>query len=138
MFTPTPREQFDRLQLAALAGLMCLGAAFVFSATMANEYSATLPWYSQSWVRQIVWYAIGIGAAAAVCVLDYNTLARWSFVAYWAAIFSLVAALADSDAGLSAQPAARLFWPGLHTLCFADSHAGGVATPAPTTVGRRI
>src|SRR5665647_2586622 len=76
MFTPTPREQFDRLQLAALAGLMCLGAAFVFSATMANEYSATLPWYSQSWVRQIVWYAMGIGAAAAVCVLDYNTLAR--------------------------------------------------------------
>jgi rod shape determining protein RodA len=89
----TPRESFDRLQIAALAGLMFLGAAFVFSATMANDFAATQPWYSQSWVRQIVWYAIGIGAAAAVCVLDYNTLARWSFVAYWAAIFCLVAVL---------------------------------------------
>jgi rod shape determining protein RodA len=89
----TPRASFDRLQIAALAGLMFLGAAFVFSATMANDFAATQPWYSQSWVRQIVWYAIGIGAAAAVCVLDYNTLARWSFVAYWAAIFCLVAVL---------------------------------------------
>src|ERR1035437_554139 len=52
--------------------------------------------------------------------------------------FVCAAALADPDAELPAQPAARLFWPGLHTLCFADSHAGGVATPAPTTVGRRI
>src|ERR1035437_9371281 len=94
MFTPTPREQFDRLQLTALAGVMGLGAAFGFSATMANEYSATLPWYSQSWVRQIVWHANGRGAAAAVCVEDYDTLARWACVAYWAAIFSLVAVLA--------------------------------------------
>jgi rod shape determining protein RodA len=88
-----PRESFDRLQIAALAGLMFLGAAFVFSATLANDSTATLPWFEQSWVRQIVWYALGLGAAAAVCLVDYHTLARWSLVAYWAMIICLVAVL---------------------------------------------
>ena len=85
--------KLDRLQLAALAGLMFIGTPFVFSATMANPALASLPWYEQSWVRQIVWYALGIGAGAALCLLDYHTLARWSFVAYWAAIFFLVVVL---------------------------------------------
>ncbi|HEX7570543.1 MAG TPA: FtsW/RodA/SpoVE family cell cycle protein [Verrucomicrobiae bacterium] len=89
----TPRESFDRLQIAALVGLMCIGAAFVFSATMVNDFAATLPWYDQSWVRQIVWYALGFGVAAALCVVDYHTLARWSFVAYWAMILCLIAVL---------------------------------------------
>jgi rod shape determining protein RodA len=88
-----PREKFDTLQLAALAGLMFLGAAFVFSATMVNDFAATQPWYMQSWVRQIVWYALGIGAGAALCIVDYHSLARWSFVAYWATIICLVAVL---------------------------------------------
>ena len=88
-----PKEPFDRLQIAALAGLMLVGAAFVFSATMVNDVAATLPWYDQSWVRQIVWYALGFGAAAALCLVDYHTLARWSFVAYWAMILCLVAVL---------------------------------------------
>src|ERR1035438_885894 len=87
------RRKLDRLQLAALAGLMCLGVAFVFSATMANQTASTLPWYDQSWVRQIVWYALGLGAGAALCLVDYHTLARWSLVAYWAAIFFLVIVL---------------------------------------------
>jgi rod shape determining protein RodA len=83
----------DRLQLAALAGLMLLGAAFVFSATMANPLEAEKPWFAQMWFHQVVWYALGIGAGAAVCLVDYHHLARWSFVAYWAAIFCLVAVL---------------------------------------------
>jgi rod shape determining protein RodA len=89
----TPRESFDRLQIAALVGLMFVGTAFVFSATMVNDFAAALPWYDQTWVRQIVWYALGFGVAAAMCVLDYHTLARWSFVAYWAMILCLVAVL---------------------------------------------
>jgi cell division protein FtsW (lipid II flippase) len=56
------RRQLDRLQLAALAALMFIGAAFVFSATMVNQ-SAALPWYDQIWIRQIIWYALGLGAA---------------------------------------------------------------------------
>ena len=82
-------ERFDRLQLAALAGLMLIGTLFVYSATMANPAMAALPWYDQAWLRQIVWYALGLGAGVALCVLDYHTLARWSFVAYWATIFFL-------------------------------------------------
>jgi rod shape determining protein RodA len=87
------QSRLDKLQLAALCGLMLLGAAFVFSATMATEAAAAAPWYSQGWVRQIFWYALGIAAAAGLCTLDYRTLARWSFVIYWLAIVLLVLVL---------------------------------------------
>ncbi|HXR45832.1 MAG TPA: FtsW/RodA/SpoVE family cell cycle protein [Candidatus Limnocylindrales bacterium] len=86
-------ERFDRLQLAALVGLMIIGTLFVYSATMANPVMASLPWYDQAWLRQLVWYALGFGAGAALCVLDYHTLARWSFVAYWVTIFFLIIVL---------------------------------------------
>ena len=88
-----PKESFDRLQIAALVGLMIVGTLFVFSATMANDSAATLAWYQQAWVRQLVWYALGLGAAGALCVVEYHTLARWSYVAYWAMILCLVAVL---------------------------------------------
>jgi rod shape determining protein RodA len=84
--------KLDRLQLLALAALMFIGAMFVYSATVHNA-PASLPWYDQSWVRQIIWYVLGLGVAAAMCVVDYHTLARWSFVAYWASMLTLVAVL---------------------------------------------
>jgi rod shape determining protein RodA len=87
------REGPDRLLLAAVGGLMLIGTAFVLSATTVNESAATLPWYAQSWVRQIVWYALGLGAAAVSCLFDYHRLARWSLVAYWVTIFFLVLVL---------------------------------------------
>jgi rod shape determining protein RodA len=87
------RRTLDRLQLVALAGLMFLGVAFVFSATTANQAASTLPWFDQTWVRQIIWYALGLGAGAALCLVDYHTLARWSLVVYWAALFFLVIVL---------------------------------------------
>jgi rod shape determining protein RodA len=87
------QNKLDRVQLIALAGLMFIGAAFVFSATMANESAAALPWFRQTWIHQVIWYALGLGAGAALCVVDYHTLARWSFVAYWAMILCLVAVL---------------------------------------------
>ena len=93
MFHQVPREKFDKLQLLALAGLMFLGTAFVYSATMANDAAGLLSWYQQAWVRQIFWYAVGGGAIVAICLVDYHTLARWSFVAYWAMILCLVAVL---------------------------------------------
>jgi rod shape determining protein RodA len=95
MVNPSINEsqpKLDRLQLAALIGLMFIGTMFVYSATMASV-AASLPWYSQSWVRQLVWYALGIGVGAALCVVDYHTLARWSFVVYWATILCLLAVL---------------------------------------------
>jgi rod shape determining protein RodA len=96
MMTPSFNEhqnKLDRLLLVALFGLMVIGTAFVFSATHANPAVMNLPWYDQSWVRQIVWYGLGIGAATALCIVDYHVLARWSFVAYWAMILCLVAVL---------------------------------------------
>ena len=39
----------DRLQLAAIFGLMIVGVAFVFSATMVNESAAALPLVKQLW-----------------------------------------------------------------------------------------
>src|ERR1035438_2802972 len=83
--------KLDRLQLIALAGLMLVGTAFVFSATMVSPVETEKIWFAQIWFRQVIWYGLGIGAAAAVCVLDYHTLARWSFVVYWAMIFCLIA-----------------------------------------------
>jgi len=93
MFHQLPREKFDKLQLLALAGLMLLGTAFVYSATMANDAAGLLSWYQQAWVRQIFWYALGAGLICAICLVDYHTLARWSFVAYWLMILCLVAVL---------------------------------------------
>ena len=86
-------SRFDRLQIAALAGLMILGAAFVYSASMASEASGVVPWYSQSWVRQILWYLMGIGAAVGICLLDYRTVSRWAMVFYWVSIIPLLAVL---------------------------------------------
>lgn len=82
---------FDKLQLLALAGLMFIGAAFVCSATIGRE--SALPWFDQTWIRQVVWYALGLGAGAAICLVDYHTLARWSNVAYGAMILCLIAVL---------------------------------------------
>ena len=87
------QSRADRLQLAALCGLIVVGTAFVYSATMANESAALLPLYNQLWFRQIIWYALGLGAGTAVCFLDYRILARWSVVVYGATLVLLVAVL---------------------------------------------
>jgi rod shape determining protein RodA len=87
------RPGLDRLQLLALAGLMFMGALFVCSATLANPTFASLPWYDQMWIRQIIWYGIGFSAGAVLCYLEYHIIARWSMVIYWLTIFSLIAVL---------------------------------------------
>jgi rod shape determining protein RodA len=92
--TLTDRQgRLDRLQMAALLGLMVIGVAFVYSATMATDAARALPWYYQGWIRQMIWYVVGIGAAVTVCLVDYHTLARWAFVAYWISILGLVVVL---------------------------------------------
>ncbi len=87
------QHRVDRLQIAALFGLMLLGAAFVYSATGGRESAAAAPFYNQSWFRQIVWYVLGAAAGAVACAVDYRTLARWSLLAYWVSILPLVAVL---------------------------------------------
>jgi rod shape determining protein RodA len=84
----------DWLQVAAIGLLMLIGVAFIYSATRGSEAASTLPWYSQRAVMQTLWYAVGIGAAVAICTVDYHLLARWAYVAYWATILLLLAVLA--------------------------------------------
>src|SRR5258707_15710576 len=67
------QSRVDKLQLAALACLMFVGVAFVYSATMIGETANALPLYDQLWFRQIIWYALGIGCAVALCFVDYRT-----------------------------------------------------------------
>ncbi|MCX6927789.1 MAG: hypothetical protein NT154_31955, partial [Verrucomicrobia bacterium] len=57
------QRRIDRVHLVALLGLMLIGTAFVYSATMVSESARLAPWYSQSWFRQNVWYVVGPGAA---------------------------------------------------------------------------
>ena len=87
------QSRLERVQIAALLGLMVFGALFVYSATMVSESASAAPWYNQSWFRQIVWYALGIGAAATLCCVDYHTLSRWAMVAYWASVLMLAVVL---------------------------------------------
>lgn len=84
------KARLDKLQLAGLVGLMLLGVAFVYSATMAGDSAVGIALINQLWFRQIIYYALGIGAAIALCFVDYHTLARWSVVIYWATILMLV------------------------------------------------
>jgi rod shape determining protein RodA len=109
MFETTLNErqsQTDRQQLLGVFGLILLGVAFVYSATMVNEPLGLLQRYRESpfpqfleWLagqfffRQFVWYALGLGAAVAVAVIDYRSLARWAMVIYWTAILLLVAVI---------------------------------------------
>src|SRR5882672_8382225 len=84
------QSRVDWQMIAAVLGLMVLGVLFIYSAKPPNE--ATL-WYKDYYVRQIVWYALGLGAAVAVCVIDYRSLARWAMLAYWITIVLLTAVL---------------------------------------------
>jgi len=83
----------DRLQIAALVGLMLVGVAFIFSATMVSDSAAAQPLVKQLWVRQLVWLSAGLSAAIALCMVDYHTLARWAGPAYWLNILLLIAVM---------------------------------------------
>jgi rod shape determining protein RodA len=94
MFESHLNEKERRIEwmlLLALFGLMLFGAAFVYSASSSNEAVRHLPLYKQDYFKQVVFYALGLGLAAGICVFDYRQLARWSLVGYWIAIFLLVA-----------------------------------------------
>ena len=119
MFEPVLTEKpatLDKLQLVAIAGLMFVGAAFVYSAQMFRPASADLSWVSQWWVRQIVWYAVGLGAATTLLLVSYQTIVRWAFVAYWLTILLLIAVLIPGIGSMQGWGARRWINFGLLSL----------------------
>ena len=83
------KGDFDWPLLVCAAGLICMGAAFIYSATTDREVEVA--WYRQIYVHQILWYILGLCAAGAMLLVDYSRLARWSAVAYGLTIILLVA-----------------------------------------------
>ncbi|MGD0413018.1 MAG: FtsW/RodA/SpoVE family cell cycle protein [Verrucomicrobiota bacterium] len=86
------KKDFDWPLLLATVALGVVGVLFIFSAT--GEGAQAQPWYKQMFFLQMIWFGAGLGAAAAVCLVDYGKLARWSRVIYWGAIASLAVVLA--------------------------------------------
>jgi rod shape determining protein RodA len=96
MYEPSLNErskQADWLMLVAVLGLVVVGVMFIASAKMAEESFSSIPWYRQFFFKQIVWCVVGTAAGAAVCLLDYHILSRWSLVVYWMMIVWLVLVL---------------------------------------------
>jgi rod shape determining protein RodA len=85
------KSDFDWPLPAATLGLMIIGAAFVYSATSGHVPTA---WYHAEYVRQILWYVVGVGAAIALCTVDYGRITRWSALYYWGSIVALIALFA--------------------------------------------
>ena len=85
--------RIDWVLVFALLGLMVLGTMFIYSARYATEAGSGVPWFKQYHIKQIFYYALGLGAMVGVCVIPYQTLVRWSYVAYWGSIFLLVLVL---------------------------------------------
>ena len=124
MFEPhlNQRErQIEWPMWLAIAMLMAIGVAFIFSATSAYDTmslwqrfrrgspSSFLSWLvHQSYCKQVLAYGLGLAAAAAFCLVDYGRLARWSLVLYWFSIGLLVAVLSP-HLGTEAGGARRWF-----------------------------
>jgi rod shape determining protein RodA len=90
----------------SIGGLMLIGAAFIYSATSLYETTGIWQRFQEQgfdeflgWVtgqlafRQVIFYGLGLGAAAAVCLVDFRRIARWSLIAYWFSIALLLLVL---------------------------------------------
>ena len=88
-----PWNRLDRTLLFALTGLMAFGVLFVYSAAYNNDLFSSHSTIRQPFVKQAIFYTIGIGVAFVVCLKDYNQLARWAYVFYWLNILMLILVL---------------------------------------------
>lgn len=77
-------SRLDWLTVAAVGCLMLIGVAFIHSASTVSDPE------SRYWIKQLVFYALGLGAAAAVCCLPYETISRFAMIFYWLSIVLLV------------------------------------------------
>jgi rod shape determining protein RodA len=50
----------------------------------------TLTLFKQLYVKQIIWYGLGLGLVTLFCLFDYRTITRWSIIGYWLSIALLL------------------------------------------------
>jgi rod shape determining protein RodA len=79
--------RMDWLLVGAIAGLLFVGLAFVFSATTAADPS------SRFWIKQGIFYGLGLVLAAGVCFIPYESISRFATVGYGLAIALLLAVM---------------------------------------------
>src|SRR5688572_4782426 len=83
--TITPKDaKIDWLMLGAVAGLMLVGLAFIYSATTVNDVS------SRFWLKQAIFYGGGVAVAAGICFIPYETISRFAMVGYCFSILLLL------------------------------------------------
>jgi rod shape determining protein RodA len=85
----------DWLMLIPVVMLMLIGIAFIYSATSVDDSLSQLPWYNQFYFKQIIWCLIGVGAAVAICLVDYHSLSRWAMVVYAISLVFLILVLIE-------------------------------------------
>lgn len=85
------RTPVDWLIISAVVVLMCIGAAFIYSAIGAHESRDPGDWYREEWFKQLVWYGVGTAGAVVFCLFSYHTWSRYAIVFYWLTILALVA-----------------------------------------------
>jgi len=79
--------RLDWLTVAAVFCLMLVGVAFIYSASTVSDPT------SRYWLKQMVFYAAGLGVAAAICLVPYETISRFAMLFYWLSIALLLAVL---------------------------------------------
>ena len=85
----------------AACGLVLVGAAFVYSATSGRMAADSWAWYQERFVKQLFAAGLGVVCAAALCLVDYRLIARWSLVLYWIAVgFLLLVFFMEPVAGV--------------------------------------
>lgn len=88
-----PWSRLDKTLLLALAGLMTFGILFIYSASYNNELFLSVSTIRQPFIKQPIFYIIGIGLAFIICLKDYNILSRWAYVFYGLNILMLILVL---------------------------------------------
>jgi len=93
-------QDFDYTLLAATLLLVGYGAAMVYSATLDPTQEALL---GETMVRHLIYIGIGMVAMAAITLIDYHVLARFSKAFYGLAIFLLAAIFVIGQVSMGAQ-----------------------------------
>jgi rod shape determining protein RodA len=89
MFDRRLAKNFDWVLLGSTLILAAIGVLTIYSAVTAD--AAALQ--SRLYLKQMVWYALGLGVMVASFTINYKTLERWAPILYILCVLMLVAVL---------------------------------------------